>query len=77
MDNSIYNHFKILLISESVGLKQNNPKDKVYIRTCLNDLLDSYIKTLNNYYLIKDKISVKQCELYIKWLTNLCCRLHP
>lgn len=77
MDNYIYNHFKTLLISESVDLKKNNPKDKVYVRTCLNDLLDSYIKTLNNYYLLKDKISVKQCDLYVNWLTNLCCRLHP
>jgi hypothetical protein len=77
MDNSIYNHYKNMLISESKDLKKNNPKDKVYVRTCLNDLLDSYIKTLNNYHLLKDKISEKQCFLYSEWLTNLVCRLHP
>lgn len=77
MQNNIYNHYKALLISESKELKKDNPKDKPYIRECLNNSLDSYIKSLNNYHALKGKISQKQADLYSIWLSNLVCRLHP
>ncbi len=77
MNNSIYNQYKDLLIDESKFLKKNNPNDKVYIRTRLNDLLDYYIKTLDNHHLNKCEISKNQYNLYSLWLTNLVCKIQP
>lgn len=77
MKNPIYLHFKNMLISEAKDLKKNNPKDKAYIRYQLNNLLDDYLRNLNNHYLIKEKLTQKRVNLYTNWLTNLVCRLHP
>lgn len=77
MKNTIYLHFKNMLICESKDLKKNNPKDKAYIRYSLNNCLDDYIRTLNNYHVLRDRLTQKRADLYANWLTNLVCRLHP
>jgi hypothetical protein len=77
MKNTIYLHFKNMLISEAKDLKKNNPKDKAYIRYNLNNSLDDYIRTLNNYHVLKDKITQKRADMYSNWLNSLVCDLHP
>ena len=77
MKNTIYLHFKNMLILEAKDLKKNNSKDKAYIRYSLNNYLDDYIRTLNNYEVLRGKLTQKRADLYANWLTNLVCRLHP
>ena len=77
MKNQIYNNAKAILTAESKQLKATtSKKDKTYIRTVLNDLLDSTCKDLNRLEL-KGVISQKQNNLYQNWLSNYTCKLHP
>ena len=77
MKHTIYNNCKAILKDEANQLKAtNNKKDKVYIRTVLNDLLDSTCKDLNRLEL-KEVISQKQNNLYQNWLSSYTCKLHP
>jgi hypothetical protein len=77
MKNTIYNNCKAILKDEANQLKAtNNKKDKVYIRTVLNELLNDLCNTLNRHEL-KETVSAKQNKLYQNWLSNYTCKLHP
>ena len=77
MDNSLYKELKKAFISEVKELKKTtNKKDKVYIRTCINDILDNFIKDFDRQCLLTDLISKKQFDLYHLWLQSLACKLH-
>jgi hypothetical protein len=77
MKNQIYNNAKAILTAESKQLKATTgKKDKAYIRTVLNDLLDSTCRDLNRLEL-KEVISAKQNKIYQNWLTNYTIKLHP
>ena len=77
MKNQIYKNAKAILKAESKQLKATTgKKDKTYIRTVLNDLLDSTCKDLNRLEL-KGAISANQNKIYQNWLTNYTIKLHP
>jgi len=77
MKNIIYNNFKTIIKDEAKQLKATtSKKDKIYIRTVLNELLDSTCKDLNRLEL-KEVISAKQNNLYQNWLTSYTIKLHP
>lgn len=76
MKNEIYNNFKEIIKKTAITEKRNNKKDKPMIRENLNNLLDSLTSELN-YLAMIEKITLKQSELYINWLTSYTCKLHP
>lgn len=76
MKNEIYNNFKEIIKEAAISEKRNNKNDKPMIRENLNNLLDSLTRQLN-YLAMIEKISLKQCNLYINWLTSYTCKLHP
>jgi hypothetical protein len=76
MRNDIYNNFKEIIKKNAINEKKNNKHDKPMIRENLNNLLDSLIRQLN-YLTMIEKITLKQSNLYINWLTSYVCKLQP
>tara|TARA_R100001463_G_scaffold135102_2_gene197990 strand:+ start:1528 stop:1761 length:234 start_codon:yes stop_codon:yes gene_type:complete len=76
MKYDIYKANKQLLIDVAKTEKRDNPTDKPRIRMCINDELDSRIRSLD-WYCMKEVISEKQKILFCSWLENLACNLHP
>jgi hypothetical protein len=77
MDNSLYKNLKNSFISEVKDLKRTtNKKDKVYIRTCINDTLDCFMRDFERQCLLTDLISEKQFDIYHLWMQSLACKLH-
>ena len=76
MRRDIYKANKQLLIDKAKREKKHNPKDKAYVRYCINQELDSCIRNLD-WYAMKGIISLKEMLLYNKWLESLACRLQP
>ena len=76
MRYDIYKANKQLLIDVAKTEKRDNPTDKARIRMCINDELDSRIRSLD-WYCMKEVISEKQKKLFSAWLENLACDLHP
>jgi hypothetical protein len=74
MRNDIYNNFKEIIKQNAINEKRNNKNDKPMIRENLNNLLDSLTRQLN-YLAMIEKISLKQSELYINWLTSYVCKI--
>lgn len=76
MRNNIYNNFKEIIKQAAINEKKTNKHDKPMLRENLNNTLDNLIRELN-YLAMIEKISLKQSELYINWLTSYTCKLHP
>ena len=76
MRNEIYKNFKIIIKMNSINEKIINKHDKPMIRENLNNLLDSLTRQINHLAMI-EKISLKQSELYINWLTLYVCKIQP
>lgn len=76
MRYDIYKANKQLLIDVAKTEKKHNPTDKARVRMCINDELDSRIRSLD-WYCMKEIISEKQKTLFSAWLESLACNLHP
>jgi len=76
MRNEIYNNFKDIIKYNAINEKKINKHDKPMIRENLNNLLDVLIRQLN-YLAMIEKISLKQSDLYINWLTSYVCKIQP
>ena len=76
MKNTIYNNAKELIKQEAKTLKRQNPKDKPYVRECLNNLCDDLIKQFN-HHAMKETISEKQANIYAYWLSSYTASQHP
>ena len=76
MENTIYLNAKELIKSEAKILKRQNPKDKPYIRQCLNDLCNDLISQFN-WHSMKETITEKQAKMYANWLSNYTAYQHP
>ena len=76
MRRDIYKAEKQILIDLAKTEKRHNPNDKARVRFCINQQLDSAIRSLD-WYNMKEIISEKEMNLYSKWLESLACRLHP
>ena len=76
MRNEIYNNFKSIIKHNAINEKKTNKHDKPMIRENLNNLLDSLTRQIN-YLAMIEKISLKQSDLYIKWLTSYVCKIQP
>ena len=72
MKHDIYLSMKniIKITARSLG------EDKGYRRYVLNNLLDDLCRELDNVYVLKEMISVKQANIYKSWLTNYTISRH-
>lgn len=73
MSHEIYKGVKSNLIEFA---KELGFDDLPARRENLNNYLDSEMNDMEYQYVLKDKISQKQCDLYRSWLESLLCTLH-
>lgn len=75
MKNKIYIRLKESLVLTAKNFKELYPTDKPLVNQTLNDSLNSCISCID-YEVLKERISEKRAQQYIKWLTDLTCKLH-
>lgn len=76
MKNTIYLNAKALIKSEAETLIRQNPKDRPYVRECLNNQCDDLCRQFQ-WHAMKETITAKQAVQYSNWLASFTADCHP